>query len=279
MFLIVESGSTKADWVAVKPSGDASFYHTRGLNPATQNSFFDLKQDEKLLESIIQAQFIFFYGAGVINEVAKDKIKTWLQASGAIGTIEVNSDLLAACRACSGKSSGIVGILGTGSNSCIYDGNCIIDIIPSLGYILGDEGSGAHIGKEILSAYFCRKMPEKVQNDFENQYELTRDDVINQIYQQHAGSRYIASFASFLGKTEEDWSASILTKVFRAFIEYRIVTLKNYRSYPIHFAGSIAYYHRSHLEMVLKEYGLAVGNIVQQPIHTLIDYHFKQIYK
>ncbi|MBK8626126.1 MAG: ATPase [Saprospiraceae bacterium] len=278
MFLIVESGSTKADWVAILPSGETHFFKTTGINPATQSIYYDLNKDEGLLKYLQEAEFIFFYGAGVINEVTKERIKHWLQSYGTQSKIGVESDLLAAVRACSGHNAGVVGILGTGSNSCFFNGKDIVETIPSLGYILGDEGSGAHIGKEILRRYFCKKMPLEVQNSFLNHFKLTREDLIEQVYKQNAGSSYIASFASFLTIAEESWKSELLLKVFKEFIEYRICTLKEHTSYPIHFAGSIAYYHQKYLAQALNEFGLHLGEVVHQPIHELIDYHFKQIY-
>lgn len=279
MFLIIESGSTKADWVAVMPSGDTHFFKTSGINPATQNDFPTLTDEDTLLNFVTTSENIYFYGAGVIDQASKSRIVQWLKINGAKVDATVESDLLAAARACCKSEPGIVSILGTGSNSCVYDGEIRIDNIPSLGYILGDEGSGSHIGKEILRAYFCRKMPASIQMSFENQFKIKREDLIENVYRQHLGSKYVASFASFLTDVDETWKKEILLKVFREFINFRIITLDGYQTYPIHFAGSIAYHYKMYLKEALHEFGLNLGNVVQQPIYELIDYHFKQIYK
>jgi glucosamine kinase len=279
MFLIVESGSTKADWVAVTSSGDTQFFETEGINPATQSTFFHINEHKPLLKEVRNASFIWFYGAGVIDELTKERIANWLISYGAKAKIEVESDIMAAARACSKNIPGIISILGTGSNSCVYDGQKRIDHIPSLGFILGDEGSGSHIGKEILREYFCKRMPTVVQKSFDNQFSISRENLIEKVYKQHAGSKYIASFASFLTNADESWKSKILSKVFMEFITYRICTLKDYKNYPIHFAGSIAYYHQRYLKDELDKFGLKLGSVIQKPIYELVDYHFKQIYK
>ena len=149
MFIIVESGSTKADWVAVDKDGRHQFFKTDGINPSTQVQF-PLLSDQALQDTVAKANDIFFYGAGADDPSSPGRIQKWLAPYGFDGKAEVKSDLYAAARACCGHQSGIVCILGTGSNSCVYDGTKIVEAIPSLGYIFSDEGGGVHLGREII---------------------------------------------------------------------------------------------------------------------------------
>lgn len=274
MTIIVESGSTKADWIILQSNGDVEKITTTGINPSTQENFMGL--DGALKQSIADAKEIYFYGAGVSNNLAKDRIHHWLRSLGAKGTIHVESDMLAACIACCNDQQGIVCILGTGSNSCVFDGKKIIDNIPSLGYILGDEGSGSYIGKEVLRSYFCRQMPEDVKVNFEKHFHISKDDVIQAIYKDQLGSKYIASFASWLDKSNDQYQEKILFKVFNEFIEYRLLPLtRQFPNQAIHFVGSIAYHFQNHLVKSLNNYGLEASEILQKPIEKLIDFHQK----
>lgn len=279
MFLIVESGSTKADWVEVEPSGETRLHKTLGINPTTQDVLLNFQQNETLASALENCNKIFFYGAGVSNDSSRDRIKNWLFQANTEAHIYVESDMLGAARACCGHEKGIVGILGTGSNSCVYDGQSITSVIPSLGYILSDEGSGVHIGKEILRAYFYKLMPVQIRTKFDEQYHLHKNELLDNVYRSAEGSKYIASFASFLIGADEDWKIFILNKVFREFVEYRILTMNYPDHYPIHFIGSIAFHHQKYLKNVMLEFGLTTGNIIEQPIHKLIEYHFKKEYK
>ena len=274
MTIIVESGSTKADWIILHSNGEIEKVTTQGINPSTQEILMAI--DGALRQSIAAAIEIYFYGAGVSNNLAKDRIHQWLQSMGAKGIINVQSDMMAACIACCNEKEGIVCILGTGSNSCAFDGEKIIDNIPSLGYILSDEGSGSHIGKEILRSYFYRQMTEDVKVNFEKHFHISKDDVIQAIYKDHLGSKYIASFASWLDKSNDQYQEKILFKVFNEFIEYRLLPLtRQFPNHPIHFVGSIAYHFQNHLVRSLNNYGLEASEILQKPIEKLIDFHQK----
>lgn len=280
MILLVDSGSSKADWVEILPDGHTNMYTTQGINPSTQDQLPDVSKEQTLISIITKADKIYFYAAGVIHDESRDRIINWLQTLGAQGKIFVESDMVAAARACCGNNWGIVSILGTGSNSCVYDGNSIVDNIPSLGYILGDEGSGSHIGKEILRSYFCRKMPKQVADSFESNFQITRLEVIEQVYRKNKGSGYIASFAKWLEQADESWKKEVLNHVFSQFILYRLLPLSNqYKALPVHFVGSIAYNYKSYLTESLKDFGIFADKIIQKPIFALIDFHFKQNYQ
>lgn len=275
MFIIVESGSTKADWVIVEADDKHQFYQSEGINPSTQ-SLLPSISDTTLIDNISQATDIYFYGAGADDPSSPEQIKKWLKPYGFTGVAEVRSDMYAAARACCGLNSGIVCILGTGSNSCVYDGNDIVEAIPSLGYIFSDEGGGVHLGKQIIREYFYGMMPEKEKKHFESIYHLSKSQVIEAVYRNQKGSKYIASFAEFLAHVEGDWKDTLIKNVFREFISLRIINYRGYKDYPLMFVGSIAFHYKNHLEQTLAEYGLKATAVIQKPIFQLIDYHIRQ---
>lgn len=275
MFIIVESGSTKADWVVVRSKDDTQFFKTAGINPATQTELLDLTKDKALLEVIREAKYIYFYGAGIIDKVSTSRIGDWLTATGFTGKISVAEDMIAAARACCGDEPGIVCILGTGSNSCVYDGTKIIRAIPTLGYIFSDEGGGTHIGKEILKSYFYGIMPEKEKEIFNANFSVTKELLVEKVYRTSEGNKYVASFAQFLVLIDGPWKETLIKKVFRDFITLRIMLYPEHTSHKIKFVGSIAHYHQQYLHEVMNEFGLKTDEIIQQPIYKLIDYHLK----
>ena len=272
MFIIVESGSTKADWVIVDSDGSHQMYKTDGINPSTHMQFPTLT-DEAFIDDVANANDIFFYGAGADDLSSPERIQKWLKPYGFNGRTDVKSDLYAAARACSGKAASIVCILGTGSNSCVYDGTDIIEAIPSLGYIFSDEGGGVHLGKEIIKDYFYGNMPDAEKKQFESMYHLSKSHVIDEVYKNNRGSRYIASFALFLTHVDGPWKDSLIKRVFREFVNVRILKYSDYQNLPIVFVGSIAFHYKNVLEEVLSEFGLYASAIIQQPINQLVNYH------
>ena len=273
MFIIIESGSTKADWVTINRKDDFNFFVTDGVNPATQKELLDLSNYADLLKHIMEAEHIFFYGAGINDAVSTQRITDWFRSYGFEGKISVAEDLIAAARACFGDGTGIVCILGTGSNSCVYENGKVLDCVPTLGYIFNDEGGGTQIGKEVLKAYFCKTMPESERNIFEANYPITKEEVVEKVYRTSGANKYVASFAPFLMMIKGEWKDTLLDKVFTEFIELRIMRYENFRNLPIKFVGSIAFYHKVYLEKAMNRHGLKIDEIVQKPIHKLIEYH------
>ncbi len=275
MFIIVESGSTKADWVVVEPDGGERQYTTEGLNPATQNQFFQLNDHHNLVKDIQNAEQIYFYGAGIVGKISGGRIDHWLREAGFSGQLSLIEDMLAAARACCGTKPGIVCILGTGSNSCVYDGNAIVKAIPTLGFILSDEGGGVHIGKEIIKAYFYGTMPAEEKARFSATYGLTKEDLLEKVYRSSGSIRYLASFSEFLSQCSLDWKKKVLHQVFSDFISLRIKLYEEHADLPVYFVGSIAHYHETELREALKAHGLSCAGIIQKPIYQLIEFHKK----
>lgn len=275
MFIIVESGSTKADWVVVHDRENTVFYKTAGINPATQIELLDLKLHIELLDQIHKAELLFFYGAGIIDPISTARVTNWLISYGFMGKLIIAEDMIAAARACCGDDEGIVCILGTGSNSCVYDGKSALKSIPTLGYIFSDEGGGTNFGKEILKSYFYGTMPEKERTIFEANFTITKEVLVEKVYRSSGGNRYVASFAQFLVLIDGTWKTELIKKLFREFVQLRILSYPEHKTHKIKFVGSIAHYHRQYLEEVLTEYGIYADEIIQQPIYKLIDYHLK----
>lgn len=273
MFVIAESGSTKIDWAILKPDQSVFQMTTAGINPSLRDPMTTLRLPEELIQHVNASGDIHFYGAGIISEKTSGLVKDWLTSHGIVNKIYTYEDLLASARACCGSEEGIACILGTGSNSCVYDGNKIVRAVPTLGYLLSDEGSGFHLGKKIITAYFYGEMPDHVQKSFEEQYQISKEQVIESIYKKPEGNKYIASFTKFLSDTDVIWRKKIVHEVFESFIKTRVLSYKLKSDIPVNFVGSIAFHFQTELNEILAEYNLHSKNIIQKPLDALIEYH------
>ncbi len=271
-FLIIESGSTKSDWAFVDDNGTQLHSYT-GINPITGIGL-DQAMPDLFIDKLKGVNEIFFYGAGANVEKANNLLGQYFRPFiSKDTTLTIESDMLAATRACAGYNKGIVCILGTGSNSCVYDGKNIVQQIPSLGYLMSDEGSGNHIGKEILKAYFYGSMSHDDAQIFDAKYQLDRANLLAEIYNGTKVSAYLASFAPFLLESSNQLKTNILNKVFNSFIEVRIKKYTNFSNFDIYFAGSIASVFETELKAALNQHELDIKQIVKNPIQNLILYH------
>jgi N-acetylglucosamine kinase-like BadF-type ATPase len=277
MLIIADSGSTKTDWKLIDEEGQIASIHSLGLNPSTQDSALIISEltktfsDKKVNQSVQQ---IYYYGAGCWNEKTCNIITHALQQIFPKAKSAVTNDLLGASRAVCGKEAGIACILGTGANSCLFDGENIIDNVPALGYIMGDEGSGAYLGKRLLSAYFYRELPADLKDKLQQQYEVSKKALIENVYQGKRGNRYLAQFARFVIKEQKHPFIQLLIKdAFQLFIEKQVLKYEKAKDLPIHFVGSIAFYLEDILNKVLIDKQLNIGKIIQQPIDGLIHFH------
>ena len=277
MILVADSGSTKTDWRAVASNGAEKKFTTAGINP------FHQRGDD--IESIIrnndvssledQVTKVYFYGAGCNYE---DKIRIVSDAIGSIFTgahIEIHHDLIAAARALCGRREGISCILGTGSNSCYYDGVNIARNRPSLGYVLGDEGSGAYIGKKFIQDFLYGKIPPSVHNKFIQEYpDLSIDKILDKVYSGYLPNRYLASFSEFVqANISNPYLHGLVYECFYAFLDNHVCKYDSYKELPTHFVGSIAFYFQDILKRVAKDTGVKVGKIIKSPIEGLTHYH------
>ncbi len=279
MILIADSGSSKTDWLVLSEKETLPFYG-KGLNPVVASASLIAKELQTIFSNkswrpaITQ---IYFFGAGCWNEATSRTISNALAPLFPTATIEVASDILGAIKATCGDNEGITCILGTGSNSCWYDGSSIKDQIPSLGYQLGDEGGGAYLGKQLLRHYFYRELPEDLQRDFIAQYPITKQEVIHRLYQQQGGNRYLASFAPFLKEQQpHPFVKQLLKDSFDEFLVRHVLKYQVNQAVPIHFIGSIAFHFQAILKERIAVHQLQMGTIVDKPILGLERY-FREI--
>ena len=278
MILITDGGSTKCDWILLNQKGDVVLKtRTKGLNPA-------VVPDEKIRERILANQELLpfvtkitvvdFFGAGCGTKTPIRLLTRILSEIFPLATVSVNEDMVAAVYAATTKP-GIVCILGTGSNSCYFDGTHIHNGIESLGYSLMDEASGNYFGKRLIRDYFYKKMPSQLALKFENKFNLDPDEIKNHLYKRHNPNMYLASFAEFIFTSKEvnGYFYKLITEGMLKFIEYRILCFKESQNVPIHFIGSIAHFSEDIIKDCMKPYNLELGNIIRRPIDGLIDYY------
>ena len=276
MILIADCGSTKTDWVLHDSNSIVTRVKTQGLNPTLQDSeeIYNILKEE-LTDKISSdaPDTIYFYGAGCAYESANERMRTALSKIFITKKIEINSDLLAAARALCGHEEGIACILGTGSNSCLFNGKKIIENTPSLGYILGDEGSGAYLGRQLVSDCIKKQLPATICKKFLTQYNLTVAGILERVYHEPLPNRYLASFAPFLAENRNNAEIKeLLKQCFTLFFQRNTMIYR--RSWlPIHIVGGIGITFANELKETAESLGLSIGNIVESPMNGLIEYH------
>lgn len=277
MILIADGGSTKTDWRLVQDSEHITAAKCGGLNP------MHLSDDEikAELETLPfspagnNIQEIFFYGAGIVGDKAEQRLKLLFRDHfGDKCIVSIGSDILGAARALFKEKNGVVCILGTGSNSCLYENGEIIDKIPPLGYILGDEGSGTDIGKRFVNALFKKALPEDLQMQIMASEKLDMQEVIEKVYRSEMPAKYLASLTQIVIKyVHHEAIAEIVEAAFDSFIERNVSKYANYKDYEVGFVGSLALHFKPNLEKVLKMKKVKLGDILPAPIDELALYH------
>jgi glucosamine kinase len=279
MILLADSGSTKTNWVLLD-NQIRTEANTQGFNPYFQTSRIieDAVRNELSKEILSYAKeknlTVFYYGAGCSSP---DKVKTVtiaLQNVFVNASISVHHDLLASARALCGHSPGIACILGTGSNSCYYDGKEIKENIPSVGYFFGDYGSGGHIGKSLIQAYFDDKLPADLKKEFSGMHDFDREHILENIYQKPMPNRFLASYGKIAAEhIQHTYIKELVKKCFSDFLMYQVEKYSLYKQLPINFVGSVAYSNKDLLLQVIAERGLKAGMILQSPMSGLIEFH------
>ena len=275
MILIADGGSTKTEWRAAEKGKDLQRIKTKGMNPYFQSED-EISEEVKtvLLPELKSKTFdaLHFYGAGCTAE----KIQMMKQALAKhldVASIEVNSDILAAAHGLCGNNPGIVCILGTGSNSCFYDGEKIVSNVSPLGFILGDEGGGAVLGKLMVGDLLKNQLPAGLKEKFLQQFDLTPGMIIERVYRQPFPNRFLASLQPFLEQNiDVPEIRALVLNAFKAFLN-RNIKQYDYHNNKLHFVGSIAYYYREILEEAIADCGMQTGNIRQSPMDGLVLYH------
>jgi len=278
MILIAESGSTKCDWILLSLKGEVLLKtQTQGLNPTVLSRAIlrdRIFANNDLRNVFSNVETIDFYGAGCSTETPKKNLLNLLQSIFFNAQVLVSGDMLAAVHATS-ISSSVVCILGTGANSCFYDGENLVFNAPSLGYLLMDEASGNYFGKRLLKDFFYKKMPKQLASKFNDRFELDVDLLKMNLYKNANPNAYLASFAAFIF-TESDvdcYFDTLLREGITEFVENWVLCYEEASKVPIHFVGSIAYFSKNILEKVMHAKGLTLGTIVRRPIDGLINYY------
>jgi N-acetylglucosamine kinase-like BadF-type ATPase len=279
MKLIVDSGSTKADWIAIDDIGKIVFTtQTLGLNPEIldENEVIDRLNDRfDLLQNKDKATHLFFYGAGCGTDRMKDNLTKIFQKYFSNAIIDVREDTYAAVYATTPRGEeAIVSILGTGSNCSYFDGKVLHQKVQSLGYIIMDDCSGNVFGKELIRKYYFNKMPKNLAVELEKEYDMDPDFIKNKLYKEPNPNAYMATFAKFLIQNKEhEFCQKIIFKGMKSFVKNQIQQYDNCKEVPIHFVGSIAFYLREELQITFDKYGMKLGNVLRRPIDGLIAYH------
>ena len=273
--LIADSGSTKTHWCLVDEGGAELHFSSEGYNPNYLTREYLVDSLRKALPAgfdPLQVTHLHFYGAGCSTD-RYDFMRTALSDIFVTAQIEIAMDLLASARALLGREAGLAAILGTGTNSCLYDGECITHNIDSLGFILGDEGSGGYIGKSLLSDYIRGCMPDDVRQLFYETYALSGDEIIEQVYTRPMPTRFCANFTKFIADHPHPYFDELVCKAFRAFFTNIICGYPDYAKYPFHCVGSVGYHFRTLLAKVAAEFGVTLGRIIVDPMPGLVRYH------
>ncbi len=280
MILIADSGSTKTTWCLVRKNGETQIFETEGYNPC----YTGKEKLAAMLKPILPAGFDFsevdrvaFYGAGVYEDkypVIEEAIRSVFPNA----HIDAAMDLVGSARSLLGDGAGFAAILGTGSNSCIYDGKEITHYIDSLGFMLGDEGSGGYMGKRLIGDFIRGYMPREVSEAFRETYRLTNDELIDRIYTSETPNRYCASFTRFLTGEyagHEYLEQTVIRGSFRDFFRNIVCGYPRYADYSFNSVGSIGHIFRTALAEVAGEFGMRVGNIIANPMEGLVKYHLR----
>lgn len=281
MILIADGGSTKTNWCLVTDDEKKVYFNTEGYNPYFVSEEYITKSLQENLPVDLEKDKITevnFYGAGCSTDEMRAHVQRAMQLVFTKATVNIGHDMLAAARAVLGRNAGFAAILGTGTNTCLYDGKNVTQNIDSGAYILGDEGSGCYIGKKLLTDYLRGYMPENLRQIFWDTYHLTPDDVNEQVYTKPLANRFCAQFSKFVydnNNVQLQYTHNLVKTSFQDFFNNLVTHYPNYQSYSFNCIGSVAYNFRNILEEVVAENGMTLGNIIRSPIDNLVKYHLE----
>lgn len=277
MLIIADSGSTKTTW-SIVDGQNITHKETIGLNPLMTEESIIRHSFKEVIQAtpVNKIKAVYFYGAGCASDVLSNKVRKAISSVVAVNDIVVKSDIYAAAHGLLNNQAGWIAILGTGSNLAYYDGRGLKQHNPSLGYILGDEGSGAYLGKELLKMIYYRQCPNELIFAFEEYTKLSLSNILENIYRKPFPNRYLASFTYFIKQNEKHESIRLLLNdAFDKFISFHIIPYKNLYHSSIAFTGSVAYVFQDQLKDACNYYGLEILAIEKSPMQGLIHYHNK----
>jgi N-acetylglucosamine kinase-like BadF-type ATPase len=280
MILIADSGSSKTDWRVIHKNGEVSQYRGVGFNPyymTAEEMAVQMRQDF-LLNLSKEVEEVFYYGAGCSAPERKREVVSALSSIFKVANIHVDHDLAAAAHATCGHLPGIACILGTGSNSCDYDGKSIIANRPAAGYILGDEGGGCYVGRKFLQDFIHEEMPLAIRNAVIDRYGITQNIIQDHVYRQPYPSRYMASFCRFITENSTNpYCYALFYQSFQDFFAKHVCKYVNFQNKAVNFVGSIAFYNSDILKKAAFDSGIQVNLILENPIDGLTRYHKEKV--
>lgn len=276
MLLVADSGSTKADWRLTSKGENIGDYISMGFNPFFHDSQIVVRELSSIHALMVHApniKDVYFFGAGCSHPTRNIVIEEGLKKVFTAAFIHVGHDLDACAYATCGDEPGIACILGTGSNSCYYDGKKVHEFNHGLGYIIGDEGSGTYFGKKLLAYYLYNILPADLHDDFESTYKVNKEIIMDNVYYKSGVNVYLAGFSKFLSKhREHPYIKSLVLKGFGEFMDVNVCSIHGFRDVPVHFIGSIAYYFKDILLEAAAPRNIQVGKVIQKPIDNLTEY-------
>jgi N-acetylglucosamine kinase-like BadF-type ATPase len=280
MIIIADGGSTKTNWCLVTEEGKKVYFNTEGYNPYFSPTAYIIKSLDETLPTDLERDEITevnYYGAGCSTDEMRKVVEDAMQVIFKNAKVFIGHDLLAAARSLLFDKEGFAAILGTGTNTCLYDGKRVTHNIDSGAYILGDEGSGCYIGKKLLVDYLRGYMPDAVRKNFWETYKLTPDDINEIVYTQPRANRFCASFSKFVydSPIHLEYSRNIVRTSFEDFFRNLVTHYPDYQKYTFNCIGSVGYNFRNVLEEVVEENGMVVGNIIRSPIDNLVKFHLE----
>lgn len=281
MILIVESGSTKADFVLINDKGkNILSSETFGLNPLflSENQIQSaIEAEDALMKFKNDILKVYFFGAGCRSEKLNQKVQNAFQNLFIQAECHVESDLKAACLSVSYGNESLVGILGTGSNTCFFNSENIVQLRPSLGFILGDEGSGNHIGRALIKCYYAGLMPQELSKSFEESFKFNVGEILENVYQKPNANAFLASFVAFaLTHKNHDFIKNLVKECFKSYFEIQVFPYESLKIKEINFVGSVAFLFQNILKEVAETFGYSVQCIVQKPMQSLVEIYSEQ---
>lgn len=277
MIIVADSGSTKTDWLIGSTLDDSKLIRTQGLNPffVSDDAVIDVLKSVLLeIENPLAISGVYFYGSGLSSSMGVKRFEALFLQCFPSSEVQVHHDLLGACLAASGNENALVGILGTGANSCVFENGSITRNVPSLGYILGDEGSGADIGKRLLRRCLLAEGKTQLSADLFADLGMSHDDIIARVYQGGLANRWLAKLTTFAVKHRSNPEVQAeLKAAFSSFLDDYICAYPEFKTWPLHMVGSIGVIFQDELKAACEERGVRLGKIVKRPIESLFEHH------
>ena len=281
MILIAESGSTKTDWVLVNDNKEITMFKTMGFNPFFHSSEFiaeEIINNKEFYEASKNVDKLYFYGAGCSSDEMNNIVKLGLNKIYPNSAVIVDHDLLACALSTYQGEPSISCILGTGSNSCYFDGKVLREEVPAIAYVLGDEGSGSFYGKKLLRDYLYNQLPESISKDFESQFGNAKADIFENVYMKPHANVYLASFMKFINRHyHHEYVVNMIQHGMNEFMKIHVCCYPEHKSVKTHFIGSISKIFERELIQAVKNNGVILGEIIQKPVDNLVNYHLNHI--